>query len=71
MRPVVLGAALGLAGAFGLARFLRSLLFEVEPSDPITYLVVVALLGAAALAACYLPSRRATRVDPVEVLRQQ
>jgi predicted permease len=71
MRPVVLGAVLGVAGAFGLARFLRSLLFEVEPSDPITYLVVVGLLGAAAFAACYLPSRRATRVDPVEVLRQQ
>jgi predicted permease len=71
MRPVVLGAVLGQAGAFGLARFLRSLLFEVEPSDPLTYLVVVGLLGATAFAACYLPSRRATRVDPVEVLRQQ
>jgi hypothetical protein len=71
MRPVVLGAVLGMAGAVGLTRFLRSLLFEVEPTDPATYSVVILVLATTGLAACYLPSRRACSVDPVEVLRQQ
>jgi len=71
LRPVFVGAVLGLVGAFGLSRFLESLLFEVEPTDPVTYVIVAALLGATAFAACYLPSLRACRVDPVEVLRNQ
>jgi putative ABC transport system permease protein len=71
MRPVLFGATVGLGGAFGLSRFLGSLLFEVEPTDPVTYAIVAALLGTTALGACYLPSLRACSVDPVEVLRNQ
>ena len=71
MRPVFLGGILGLVGAFGLSRFLESLLFEVEPTDPVTYVIVATLLGATAFAACYLPSLRACNVDPVDVLRNQ
>jgi hypothetical protein len=68
---VSLGLALGLAGAFAVARLLRSLLFEVKPTDPATYAGVAALLAVVALAASYLPARRATRVDPVTAPRQE
>jgi predicted permease len=68
---VALGLALGLAGAFAATRLLRSLLFEVKPTDPATYAAVAGLLAAVALAASYLPARRATRVDPVTALRQE
>ena len=71
MRPVILGACIGLLGAFGLARVLSSLLYEVKPTDPTTYLIVTILLTVTAFLACYLPARRACNVDPVEVLRQQ
>lgn len=64
MRPVLLGIAIGVAGAIGLSRFLSSLLFDIAPTDPVTYGGVTALLAAAALVACYLPARRALRVDP-------
>jgi len=68
---VALGLALGLAGAFAATRLLRSLLFEVKPTDPATYAAVAGLLAVVALAASYLPARRATRVDPVTALRQE
>jgi len=71
MRPVAAGAVAGLALAFGLTRFLRSLLFEVQPTDPLTFLVVTVVLTAAGFAACYWPARAATRLDPVEVLRAE
>ena len=63
------GVALGVAGAIGLSRFMRELLFEVRPTDPRTFWVVSVTLFAVGLAACYLPARRATRVDPTVALR--
>jgi putative ABC transport system permease protein len=69
MALALLGIALGLCSALGLSRFLSSLLHGVEPTDPPTLAAVCALLGAVALAACYLPARRALRNDPISVLR--
>ena len=65
-RAGVIGAALVcLAVAFGLSRFMRTLLYDIEPTDPLTYgLVALALVGIAALASL-LPARRAARVDPI------
>ena len=65
------GLALGLAGAFVLTRFLSSLLFEVSRLDPWTYAAVAAALLAAGLLACWVPARRATRVNPILALRQE
>jgi predicted permease len=64
------GAVIGLAGALLATRVLRSLLFEVTPSDPLTYVMVVLLLGGAAGLASWIPARRATRVQPTEALRE-
>ena len=64
------GIAVGLVLAFALTRFLAGFLFAVTPTDPITLVVVVASLGVAALLASFIPARRATRTDPVEVLRR-
>jgi putative ABC transport system permease protein len=65
----VVGLALGLLGAIGLTRMLRGLLFEVTPTDPLTFVGVGAVLAIAALSACYVPARRAARVDPTVALR--
>ncbi|MEP6689556.1 MAG: ABC transporter permease [Gemmatimonadaceae bacterium] len=67
----VAGMAIGLAGAFGLTRLMRTLLFGVAPGDPFTFIAIAALLGAVALVASYLPALRATRVDPVSALRNE
>ncbi len=63
------GVGTGLAGSLALARLIRSLLFEVGPSDPITLSAVSLLLAGIALCACYIPARRATRIDPMLALR--
>jgi putative ABC transport system permease protein len=68
---VGLGIVLGIGGASALTRVLKSFLFEVEPTDPATFMAVTALLVAAALAATYIPARRATRVDAMEALRYE
>jgi ABC-type antimicrobial peptide transport system permease subunit len=65
------GLLIGLIGAFLLDRVLGSLLYGVRPSDPVTLVAVVATLGASAALACYLPARRATRLDPMIVLRDE
>jgi putative ABC transport system permease protein len=66
-----IGLIAGLAGAFAASRLLGSLLFEVKPNDPATYAAVAIALGVVALAASYIPARRATRVDPLVALRQE
>ena len=66
---VVMGLALGIAGALALTRLLVSSLYEVSPTDPTTFAAVPAVLVAAALLACWLPARRATRIDPMVALR--
>ena len=71
MLLATLGIALGLAMALALTRFLSGFLFSVTPTDPITLVVVMVTLAAAALAATYAPALRATRTDPVEVLRSE
>ena len=71
LRPVAAGLAAGLAGALLLGRVLAALLYEVTPADPATFAVTTAVLGAVAVAACYLPARRATRIDPVRALRTE
>jgi len=69
MRPVLVGLGLGLAVAFGLSRFLASLLFEINPSDPVTFIASSVILVGVTLLACWLPARRAARVDPMVALR--
>jgi len=69
MALAFVGVVLGLFGALWLTRLLQQLLFEVAPTDPLTYLGVAVVLGLAALVACYVPARRASRVDPIIALR--
>ena len=61
----------GLAGAFGVTRVLRSLLVQVSPTDPLTFVSLSVLLSAVAVLACWIPARRAMRVDPVVALRYE
>jgi putative ABC transport system permease protein len=65
----VLGLVIGLAGAFGLTRFVSSLLFGVGEHDPITIAAVALILAAVALIACCIPARRAAKVNPMVALR--
>jgi predicted permease len=68
---IAAGAAVGIAVALGVTRFLSSFLYGVKAGDPITLLAVAALLALVALAACYIPARRATKVDPLVALRYE
>jgi len=67
----LLGLALGLAGSWAATRLLASALFGISPTDPTTFVAVSTLLAGAACLACWLPARRATRVDPMEALRYE
>src|SRR6516162_4150944 len=71
MLLAVVGLVFGLFAAFGSTRLAGSLLYGVNPSDPVIFVGVTSLLGLAALAACYFPARRATRIDPVQALRAE
>jgi putative ABC transport system permease protein len=71
LRLVGWGIAIGLLGAFALTRLLKSLIFGIGATDPLTFTLVPLLLGIVALAACWLPARRATRVDPLVALRHE
>ena len=70
-RLAILGLVAGTAGALAATRLMRSLVFEVSTNDPLTFFVAASLLGAVALAACYIPARRATQVDPMAAVRYQ
>jgi putative ABC transport system permease protein len=71
MRPIVAGVLLGTAGALALTRLLNGVLYEITPGDPPTYVAMTLLMTVVALVACWLPARRAVRVDPVSALRQE
>ncbi len=71
LRLAAAGIVLGLIGAIPLTRILRSLLFGVAPTDPLTFAAVPVLLVSAALLACFLPARRAAKIDPMEALRYE
>ena len=71
MRLALVGVGIGMAAALALARVLKSLLFEITPTDPATLAAVGGLLSMIALLACWLPARRATKVDPMEALRTE
>jgi putative ABC transport system permease protein len=71
MQLVLAGIFLGLVGSLGLTRLLASILFQMSPHDPVTFVAVTVILIAVALLACYIPARRAMRVDPVVALRYE
>jgi ABC-type antimicrobial peptide transport system permease subunit len=68
---VSVGVAIGVLASFGLTRFIEHMLFGVTPTDPLTFVAIVFLLGLVALLACLIPAQRAMRVDPIVVLRSQ
>jgi putative ABC transport system permease protein len=71
MQLTLIGLAIGAAGALALTRLLASLLFGISPRDPVTLIVVAAVLSTVALLACYIPARRAAAVDPLVALRYE
>ena len=70
MSTTITGVALGLGAAFALTRLLRSLLYQISPTDPIVFAAIPLLLISVAVIATYLPARRATKVNPISALRE-
>ncbi len=71
MAPVLIGLGLGVAGALALTRLMSSLLFGVEPADPLTFVAAVLVSAGIAAAACLWPARRATSIQPIVALRTE
>ena len=71
LRLTLIGGIVGLVAILGLTRFLRSLLFEIQPLDPVTLISVICVLVSVSLLACYVPAQRATRADPAAILREE
>jgi len=71
MLAVVVGLGIGLAAAVGLTRLITTMLYNISPTDPLTYVTVAGVLAAVAAAACLIPATRATRVEPVAALREE
>jgi putative ABC transport system permease protein len=67
----IVGAVVGISVALGVTRYLSSMLYNVHANDPLTVIAVAVLLTLVAFAACYIPARRATRVDPLVALRYE
>ena len=71
LRTVLVGVVLGVAGSLALTRAIQSLLFGITATDPLTFIAVILLLVTVALLACYIPARRAAKVDPMVALRYE
>ena len=71
MKLTLIGMALGLIGAVASTRLLRDMLFGIKPFDPLTFAAMTLLLISISLVACFVPARRATKVDPMNVLRNE
>jgi ABC-type antimicrobial peptide transport system permease subunit len=70
-KMTLVGVAVGIAASLGLTQLMTKMLYGVSAYDPLTYLAVAGLLVVVALAACYMPARRATKVDPMVALRYE